>query len=203
MIKATVSENHRKELLRFLLLKTAAVRSGIKPGALLRVQHCYQSRNSDGFQFCLYRNDILEILKLDHLELQQEESSSLILFYHRGLLAKTLQKAENRDLLERCHYRQPESPDGCLKQLKANFSAGKIPHEVGVFIGYPAKDVLGFIENLPKTPIHKGDWQVFGDAGESLSVMNLYRKAERLARSLLDACEDLQTFLERTAHLEL
>ena len=43
-----ISEKHRKELLRFLLLKTAAVRSGVKPGELLRVQHCYKSRNSEG-----------------------------------------------------------------------------------------------------------------------------------------------------------
>ncbi len=32
-----VDEAHRKELLRFLLVKTAAVRRGVKPGELLRV----------------------------------------------------------------------------------------------------------------------------------------------------------------------
>ena len=33
-----VDEAHRKELLRFLLVKTAAVRRGVKPGELLRVR---------------------------------------------------------------------------------------------------------------------------------------------------------------------
>ena len=32
-----IDERHRKELLRFLLVKTAAVRRGVKPGELLRV----------------------------------------------------------------------------------------------------------------------------------------------------------------------
>ena len=89
-MKRQISEKHRRELLRFLLLKTAAVRSCVKPGELLRVQHCYKSRNSEGFNFCLYRADILETLKLNYLELRVEPESSLILFYHHETMAKTL-----------------------------------------------------------------------------------------------------------------
>ena len=36
-----IDESHRKELLKFLLVKTAAVRQGIKPAELLRVRHYY------------------------------------------------------------------------------------------------------------------------------------------------------------------
>ncbi len=46
-MKNKVSESHRKELLKFLLVKTAGVRLGIKPGELLRVQHCYTKVNKD------------------------------------------------------------------------------------------------------------------------------------------------------------
>ena len=38
-----IDELHRKELLKFLLVKTAAVRQGIKPAELLRVRHCYST----------------------------------------------------------------------------------------------------------------------------------------------------------------
>ena len=39
---------HRRELLKFLLVKTAAVRQGVKPAELLRVRHCYEGVNSVG-----------------------------------------------------------------------------------------------------------------------------------------------------------
>ena len=183
-----ISEKHRKELLRFLLLKTAAVRSGVKPGELLRVQHCYKSRNSEGFNFCLYRADILETLKLNYLELRVEPESSLILFYHRETMARTLSDAQNLSLLS--------TLDDLLAFLRERFAVEKIPHEVGVFIGYPLKDVKGFMEKLPRTPVHRGDWTVFGDAAESLEKMSLYRKAEEFAGKILDVCEDLQTFFD-------
>lgn len=195
-MKRQISEKHRRELLRFLLLKTAAVRSGVKPGELLRVQHCYKSRNSEGFNFCLYRADILETLKLNYLELRVEPESSLILFYHHETLAKTLSDTKNLSLLSTLGYPAGCDMDDLLAFLRERFAVEKIPHEVGVFIGYPLKDVKGFMEKLPRTPVHRGDWTVFGDAAESLEKMSLYRKAEEFAGKILDVCEDLQTFFD-------
>ncbi len=40
MASPCIDESHRKELLKFLLVKTAAVRRGVKPAELLRVRHC-------------------------------------------------------------------------------------------------------------------------------------------------------------------
>lgn len=202
-MKCRISEKHRKELLRFLLMKTAAVRSGVKPGELLRVQHCYKSKNCEGFNFCLYRDDILQTMKLNYLELRVDEESSLILFYHAETLQQTLSDNGICDLLKAHGYPVEGSVDQMLAHLKSRFAFEKIPHEVGVFIGYPLKDVKGFIEKLPRTPIHRGDWTVFGDAAESLARMSLYKKAEVLAGSLLDVCDDLQTFFDRIANLNL
>lgn len=197
-----ISEKHRKELLRFLLLKTAAVRSGVKPGELLRVQHCYKSRNSEGFNFCLYRADILQTLKLNYLELRVEPESSLILFYHRETMAKTLSDTQNLSLLSTLGYPAGCDMDDLLFFLRERFAVEKIPHEVGVFIGYPLKDVKGFMEKLPRTPVHRGDWTVFGDASESLEKMSLYRKAEAFAGKIFDVCEDLQTFFDLITNIE-
>ena len=48
-IENHIDEEHRKELLRFLLVKTAAVRRGVKPAELLRVRHCYPLKDVAGF----------------------------------------------------------------------------------------------------------------------------------------------------------
>ncbi len=198
-----ICESHRKELLRFLLLKTAVVRSGVKPGELLQVKHCYKGTNAEGLQFCLYRSDILELLNLDYIELRKEENSSLILFYHRQTMMETLQSAVNLSILYRAGY--PESCDSAvlLAKLKERFAVENIPHEVGVFIGYPAKDVAGFIENAPRTPVHRSNWAVFGDATESINKMNLYRQTEKKAQKALETCSDLQTFFNQMSNINL
>ncbi len=196
MIYPAINEVHRKELLRFLLLKTAAVRSGIKPGELLRIQHCYKSKNPEGFQFCLYKHDILSIMKLDFIELKVDHNSSLILFFHAGNMQKTLTNPAKLAVLADCGYNITGDYRCLLAKLQERFKQNPLPHEVGVFIGYPAKDVVGFINNLPRTPVHKGLWAVFGDAKESVHCMNTYRKAEQIAQHLLDMCDDLQTYFD-------
>lgn len=201
-MKNPIDHLHRKELLRFLLLKTAAVRSGIKPGELLRVQHCYKSKNSEGFNFCLYRDDILQSMKLNYLELRVEDESSLILFYHDETMKKALSDGGNPDLLQALGYPVDAGAGELLAHLCDRFAVEKIPHEVGVFIGYPLKDVKGFMENLPRTPVHHGDWAVFGDAAESLEKMSLYRRVEEFAKKIWDVCEDLQTFFDHLSNME-
>ncbi|MGN0852707.1 MAG: hypothetical protein ACI4Q3_04950, partial [Kiritimatiellia bacterium] len=75
-------ERHRKELLGFLLVKTAAVRQGVKPAELLRVRRCYGGVDSEGLRVCLHRRDVYDILGLDYIELKVEADSSLVLFHN-------------------------------------------------------------------------------------------------------------------------
>ena len=107
-----IDESHRKELLKFLLVKTAAVRQGIKPAELLRVRHCYSGVNSEGLRVCLYRSDIYCILGLDYLELNVQEDSSLVLFYNPQTLAASLAEARNSRWLARMGYPAVTSQGG-------------------------------------------------------------------------------------------
>ena len=99
-----IDDAHRRALLRFLLVKTAAVRRGVKPAELLRVRHCYAQTNAEGFRFCLYRRDIYFTLRLAYVELKVEEASSLVLFYDPQALAATLDEPHNRRWLVRMGY---------------------------------------------------------------------------------------------------
>ncbi len=191
-ILPTISESHRKELLGFLLEKTAPVRMGIKPGELLRVRHCYQKENSEGLRYCLYKSDVYRTLALDFVELLVEKDSSLVLFFDRSTLARTLEKPENRAILSPLGY--PTSPEGAIASLMRRFAENGICHEVGVFVGYPAKDVKAFIERLPTTSRHGTPWRIFGDIAESVRLAALYRNAERVARRSLESADTIGSF---------
>lgn len=181
-----IDETHRKELLRFLLVKTAAVRRGVKPAELLRVRHCYAGVNAEGLRVCLYRDDIYTILGLDYVELKAEAESSLVLFYNPHVLASTLAEPRNARWLAQMGYPEVTSLHAMLAHLVRRAGACELPHEVGIFIGYPLKDVAGFLARLPATPVHRGAWRVYGGAEESLRRMRLYAAAEA------DACEVLE-----------
>ena len=175
--------------MKFLLVKTAAVRKGVKPTELLRIRHCYETQNEDGLRICLYRGDIYDILGLNYIELLVEEGSSLLLFFNPAMLVSTLGKRHNRKWLGRRGYPVDGSADmsqdgektveAMLLHLVKRTAECGLPHEVGVFIGYPLKDVAGFIANMPSTPLHNRPWRVYGDARPSIEKMRLYANAER------------------------
>lgn len=197
-----IDESHRKELLKFLLVKTAAVRQGIKPAELLRVRHCYSGVNAEGLRVCLYRSDIYCILGLDYVELNVQEDSSLVLFYNPQTLSATLAEPRNARWLARMGYPADTSMEGgtevlqgMLAHLVNRAAACELPHEVGVFIGYPLKDVAGFMQRIPATPVHHGAWRVYGGADESLRRMRLYANAEANAAQVLDRSRGIEEFI--------
>lgn len=185
---------HRKELLKFLLVKTAVVRCGVKPAELLRIRHCYEGVNSEGLRVCLYRRDIYETLGLDYVELKVEAGGSLVLFYNPPVLAATLAEPRNRRWLERLGYPENGTTGQMLDELCRRAQETPVPHEVGIFIGYPLKDVAGFMRRLPSTPLHGGAWRIYGDVGESLARMKIYRDAEAFASAALESARGIADF---------
>lgn len=200
MVRTTpeIDDAHRKELLKFLLVKTAPVRKGVKPAELLRVRHCYERTNDEGFRFCLYRRDIFFTLRLNYVELKVEKESSLVLFYSPQLLAETLNERGNRNMLIRLGYPADGTVADFLSTLVDRAKGNVMPHEVGVFIGYPLKDVVGFMKKLQATPLHNGPWRVYGNATESIRRMKLYARIEDWASRALRTADTIDDFYAMT-----
>lgn len=186
---------HRKELMKFLLIKTAPVRSGVKPAEFLRVRKCYRSKPEEGF--CIHQAEILATLRLPCRFLRKDAESSLLLFYHPDLLQETLRNPVIREELVRIGYPREPSASAALAFLRKRFTEENLPHEIGFFLGYPPKDVLGYLRKEKRTPIRHGVWQVFGDPAESLRRMRLYSAVESLAEKILENYRDIGVCLEK------
>lgn len=50
------------------------------------------------------------------------------------------------------------------------------PHEIGIFLGYPLHDVVGFIENAGKNCCCCGCWKVYANAGKAKRLFAKYEK---------------------------
>ena len=93
----------------------------------------------------------------------------LVYVYRAAKLQTVLADAAVRGFLAREGYRLPEAgeaPDvgNMLTQLSRKLCcSAEFPHEIGVFLGYPLGDVVGFIENRGKNFTCCGCWKSYGD----------------------------------------
>lgn len=177
-----ICSRHKEDTLSYLTVKTAAVRCGLKPGELLRVPLCGHCRRPGGPAI----RSVLSRLGLPYRLLETAPDAALTLFYHPAKLAETLARPEARNLLHGLGYPELTGTEAALTFLSERWR--KAPaHEVGVFIGYPARDVAGFLNNAHAVREPGDRWRVSGDGQASRRLMRLYRTAELLAADVCSA----------------
>ena len=81
------------------------------------------------------------------LPLRYQKNCALIYLYRPSKLSKDLENDVARTILTECGY-CVNSPKCLIRNLIARLnSCSDFPHEIGLFLGYPPEDVLGFIQN--------------------------------------------------------
>ena len=64
-----------------------------------------------------------------------------------------------------------------LARLKNRLAdCGNFPHEIGVFLGYPLEDVIGFIENAGQNCKCAGYWKVYCNECEAVKTFARFKK---------------------------
>ena len=67
--------------------------------------------------------------------------------------------------------------DLCVAELARHLANdSSFPHEIGLFLGYPVRDVLGFMKSPEEGVMYTGFWKVYGDKDEALRTFARYRK---------------------------
>ena len=70
-----------------------------------------------------------------------------------------------------------ENADRCIVELIKRLKTDKsFPHEIGLFLGYPAEDVDGFVRYGAKNAKSVGTWKVYGNEEEAKKKFALYKK---------------------------
>lgn len=84
------------------------------------------------------------------------------------------------ELLRSCGY-EHENTEDILRQLRRRVcTCESFPHEIGLFLGYPLTDVLGFIQDGGKNSKCTGYWQVYGDEQDAQRRFKSYRKCSEV-----------------------
>lgn len=101
----------------------------------------------------------------------------LILVYGKNLLEKTVYDPKHIPLLQKEGYPLSEGLDAVLDHLCMRLQQqAEFPHEIGIFLGYPLDDVIGFRQNRGKNYKLSGYWKVYGDERSAKKLFEKYTR---------------------------
>jgi hypothetical protein len=174
-------------LASFLAYESAEILAGAKPANLInlvnRPHHC--GRNF----YRLWKEcgqALLEQCGLVGRELVDRGDSLLLLVYAPSLLDALLFRPATQAMLRRAGYAQAAGTAAVLAELQARCRAGEgFPHEIGIFLGYPLKDVAAFLGWVAIPFTVQGPWKIYGQPETSLDLAAIHRRCrEHMVRKL-------------------
>jgi hypothetical protein len=154
---AAVSESGILKLPQIMINYCSPVLMDCKPAALFTLQ-------SHG---AFVRLSALLPKRLSLMVLRKSKGRLLVLLFQKEKLEKTISSESVAPILAAMGY--PETPSilSALEYLKGQFENSQFPHEIGLFLGYPAEDVLGFVKHKGQNYKLCGYWKVYGDVEQA------------------------------------
>ena len=147
--------------------------AGIKPGNLFSCQ--YPSQRAL-MQYVRKINRTLVPKGIRVMIMRAEEGRALIYVFRYTALQKMLEDRQAVQILRYFGYRELRV-EPCLCQLLSRCQEyEEFPHEIGLFLGYPPEDVLGFIQNKAQNQKCTGFWKVYGDPKSAQKTFDMYRR---------------------------
>lgn len=155
--------------------------AGLKMASLFR--YCPENKRRFGFELKRWQDALSPFgLRLAVLHGCQARGGYLLYLYRPESLKNALAKPDIRAFLRQYGY---EPCTGVLRQLSKRISmSDQFPHEIGVFLGYPLEDVLGFIQNQGKNYTYCGCWKAYGDPNKARKAFERYRLCTKIYSDL-------------------
>lgn len=187
-------------LVSFLALEGAEVLGGVKPGNLVNIAN--RTRPCGQNPYALWqkhRQTVLEGSPLESFDLLDRGDSLLLYLYRRDLLQVVLDRPAVVKILGDCGYQNSRSLATTLEQLRSRVTTDSFPHEIGIFLGYPLKDVLAFMGRIDLPYACQGPWKIYGRPEQSLELADRFRECRCRMASRLWSCADPTDCLLRVA----
>lgn len=178
---------------RELALHTAPALLGIKPACLVSMDSGKSEIKDDIEKF----NKKASVKGLEIKVLCSCGNRTLLFLYSSRLLSTHISVEETIKVLEKFGYKRNFSLDEHLERLSERIEKShEFPHEISVFLGYPIKDVLGFIENKGKNYLFCGFWKVYSNPEKASRTFDNYGKCRKFLCNKLNQCNDIYQALK-------
>ncbi|MDF2942374.1 MAG: hypothetical protein K0S01_1232 [Herbinix sp.] len=171
----------------------------VKPSNLINVNKIFITNEIDFFKDIANE---LEQFDSCYSILYEDDVMFIILIYNREHLFHTIILAENERFLKSFGYEfYGNIINSTIERLKQRYKNYKnrtmdFPHEIGVMLGYPLRDVEAFINNKGRNYILSGCWKVYHDVDNASKTFDDYRRIRENAIKVIDEGKTLRDILE-------
>lgn len=168
---------------------------GVKPASLFTCPAPYCAID-EWFEACSHK---LAPLGVSMEALSRRKQATLVLVCRTKLVERTLAHEQTACYLSSLGY-ELSSCEACLASLRARFARSQgspcagssFPHEIGLLLGYPFDDVMGFIDGT-RPCVACGPWKAYGNAQQACERFELFRSCTRQLTERFDAGEDIES----------
>ena len=157
----------------FLVYNLSLVIAGAKPAVTLTIKkNNYKLYNN----WNIYGDIFIKDLSLNYIELRESINSIVIMVYDEFILEKILNSNYSIEFLNSLGYPSNSSINDYVSILKDRYEKYHCPHELGLFLGIPIKDVRDFMECTTKKCLLCKYWKVYNDSQKAEITFNTYDK---------------------------
>lgn len=112
--------------------------------------------------------------------LKIRKQTALIYVFRKNFLERDMKRPGVAELLKKCGYESTDA-DYALRHLRGRLENNEdFPHEIGLFLGYPLGDVIGFVENEGRNSLCCGCWKVYCNECEALQTFLKFKKCTEI-----------------------
>lgn len=132
---------------------------------------------------------ILNRTGISFYRLIQTRTKTTFLLFRRNELEEFLSDENVRNVLMKAGYKSLQIGK-ILRTFSLRYEAymqgdKSFPHEMGLLLGYPVEDVVGFVENNGKNFLYSGYWKVYENQKAKVKLFDKFKVAEETLIHLL------------------
>lgn len=165
------SMENKEYIENYLLYNTSLVIAGVKPAVTITLKKNNHKLHNSWNEFGKY---FINEINLEYIQLRENSDYVILMIYDKGVLENSLNNTEKREFLIKLGYNKEFLIDDCIKKLKTRYDKFHCPHELGLFLGIPFKDVKDFMECTEKKCLLCGYWKVYNNTDEAKKIFNKY-----------------------------
>ncbi|MDY6329856.1 MAG: DUF3793 family protein [Lachnospiraceae bacterium] len=132
---------------------------------------------------------ILNRTGISYYRLIQTRTKTTFLLFRRNELEEFLSDENVKNVFIRAGYKSLQIGK-ILRTFSLRYEAymqgdKSFPHEMGLLLGYPVEDVVGFVENNGKNFLYSGYWKVYENQKAKVKLFDKFKVAEETLIHLL------------------
>lgn len=177
-----LKQNNNDKFITWLVENLGPLLYGTKPSELISLPICDKKVSN---KLNIVKNCMKKCNKLSYKIFSYNQSSIKVFFYNPMVLDNCLKDHRNTYFFKSLGYPDEYKMDSYLEHIISKMKNGRIPDEIGIFLGYPLKDVMGFIGHSSLKLTKVNGWRVYGDPRISDEKFNSIINAKKMIKELL------------------